>query len=395
MTQTPHKHTRTSVMPWNNPTVRAVTFQVLLVLGVLGCLYIAGSNLIQNLQSQKITTGFGFLESKAGFGITQSLITYNEDSTYARAAFVGLLNTCLVGGVGVVLATIIGFIIGIARLSKNLLLATLSSGYVELIRNTPLLLQLIFWYMAVLQPLPGPRQSLDLGAGVLLNNRGLFMPRPEFLAGSQWIGIALGLTIFASIILAQWARARELKTGQSFPVWRISFTLMCGLLMLAYFATSMPIVFETPKLQGFNIRGGVTIIPEFVALVLGLVLYTAAFIAEVVRSGIVSVSKGQTEAAAALGLQRGQILRYVVVPQAMRVIIPPLTNQYLNLIKNSTLAVAIGYPDFFQVFTGTVLNQTGQALEIVAVTMVVYLLVSLGTSSLMNWYNARIALVER
>lgn len=379
----------------NDPKIRGIIFQVLLVLIVGFILYSAASNAIENLQRQKIASGFGFFSTKAGFGITQTLIHYTEDSTYLRAAVAGLLNTMVVAIVGVILATLIGFIVGVARLSKNKLLSFIATSYVELLRNTPLLLQLIFWYMAVLQPLPGPKNSVLLADNVFVNNRGLFIPQPEFLSGSIHILsaflVALGITIW----MRNWARKREEATGQPFPVFLTGLALLVLTPLFTYLLLGRPVHFNLPTLQGFNITGGMRVIPEFVALLLGLVMYTAAFIAEIVRAGILAVSKGQTEASYALGLRPSQTLNLVIVPQALRVIIPPLTNQYLNLTKNSTLAVSIGYPDFVQVYTGTVLNQTGQALEIVATTMMVYLLISLSTSAFMNWYNSKIALVER
>jgi general L-amino acid transport system permease protein len=297
--------------------------------------------------------------------------------------------------IGIVLATILGFLIGIARLSSNWLLQRLAGGYVELIRNLPLLFQILFWYLAVLGTLPGPRQSISIFGEVFISNRGLFIPRPLYGDEFVWVAAAFLLGVVASIALRIWARRRQEATGQQFPVLWTSLALIFGLTVVALIATGFPISFEKPALRGFNFAGGIRVIPEFVALLVALVTYTAAFIAEIVRAGILAVSHGQTEAAYSLGLRPGPTLRLVVIPQAMRVIIPPLTSQYLNLTKNSSLAVGIGYPDLFAVFAGTTLNQTGQAIEIIAITMAVYLLISLITSALMNWYNARVRLVER
>jgi general L-amino acid transport system permease protein len=294
-----------------------------------------------------------------------------------------------------VLATILGFVIGIARLSPNWLVARLAGGYVELIRNLPLLFQILFWYLAVLGALPGPRQSISLFGEVFLNNRGIIVPAPTAGEGAGLVVAAFAFGVVAVIALSSWARRRQASTGEQFPVLRIGCAAIIGLPLVVLVATGFPIGFEKPELRGFNFVGGVRLIPEFVALLVALATYTAAFIAEIVRAGILAVPRGQAEAASALGLRRGLALRLIVVPQALRVIVPPLTNQYLNLTKNSSLAVAVGYPDLFAVFAGTTLNQTGQAIEIIAITMAVYLSISLVTSALMNWYNARIRLTER
>lgn len=380
---------------YNDPKVRGIFFQAVLVALVVLVGYIAISNAVANLRAQNIASGFGFWDRTAGFAISQTLIDYTPASTYGRAFIVGLLNTLLVGAIGIVFTTILGFLVGIARLSPNWLLQKIAAGYVNILRNIPLLLQLLFWYFAVLKSLPPPRQSLDFGAGFFLNIRGLFIPRPVFGEGSGLFDAAVIVAIVAIVALRTWAHRRQDATGRQFPVLWVSLALLIGLPLLALAATGFPVTFDIPKLQGFNFTGGITLIPELVALVLGLVLFTSAFVAEIVRAGIMAVSKGQSEAAGALGLHSGQTLRLVVIPQAMRVIVPPLTSQYLNLVKNSTLAVAIGYPDLVSVFAGTVLNQTGQAVEVITITMLVYLAISLLTSAFMNWFNARIALVER
>jgi general L-amino acid transport system permease protein len=381
---------------YNDPKVRSIAYQVVLCVIVALLAYGAISNAITNLQKAHIASGFGFWGDTAGFDISQTLIEFNSaTSTYGQAFWVGLLNTLLVAGLGIIFATILGFTIGIMRLSKNWLIAKVATGYVELVRNLPLLLQLLFWYNAVLKALPDIRDSYKLIGGGLLNNRGLFLPKPAALPGFGFVDIALVLGIVGAIIFYRWARKRQMATGQQAPVLWVTLGLVVGLPLAVFFAAGLPLQFGFPAAGRFNISGGIEVLPEFFALLIGLSIYTAAFIAEVVRAGILAVSHGQTEASYSLGLRPGPTLRLIVVPQAMRVIIPPLTSQYLNLTKNSSLAVAIGYPDLVQVFTGTVLNQTGQAVEVVAITMLVYLTISLTTSLLMNVYNARIALVER
>jgi general L-amino acid transport system permease protein len=375
---------------------RSIAYQAVLSAIVLFLVYEAAKNAIANLARANIATGFGFWDVTAGFDISQTLIEYSaQSSTYGRAFLVGLLNTLLVSAIGVVFATILGFLIGIARLSSNWLVARLAGVYVELIRNIPLLLQLYFWYNAVLKALPEARDSVMLRGSVFLNNRGLFIPKPIFDVGSGFVFESIAIALAAIIALHAYAARQQRRTGKRPRVLAFSLCLLVGLPLAVYFLTGAPIEIEYPQTGRFNIGGGLEILPEFAALTFGLVIYTAAFIAEAVRAGISAVAKGQTEAAYALGLRPGLALRLVVIPQAMRVIIPPLTNQYLNLTKNSSLAVAIGYPDLVQIFAGTVLNITGQAVEVIAITMAVYLAISLVTSLLLNWYNARIALVER
>jgi general L-amino acid transport system permease protein len=384
------------ISPLYDPRIRSIAYQVVLCAVISFLVYSAVKNAADNLAKARIASGFGFWNVTSGFDISQTLIEYSaQASTYGRAFWVGLINTLLVAVVGIVLATILGFFVGVARLSRNYLVSRVASGYVELIRNLPLLLQLLFWYNAVLKTLPDVRTSLTIPGGALLNNRGLFLPEVIFNRGGNAIWIALALAAAVGIGFRYWARARQEKTGQQAPVFLVTVGCLIGFPLLVLLAGQVSVSVAFPELGRFNVRGGVEILPEFVALLFGLVIYTAAFIAEVVRAGILAVSRGQSEAAHALGLRNGPTLRLVVIPQAMRVIIPPLTSQYLNLTKNSTLAVAIGYPDLVQVFTGTVLNQTGQAVEVVVITMGVYLAISLITSLLMNIYNARMSLVER
>jgi general L-amino acid transport system permease protein len=347
------------------------------------------------MESRGITTGFGFLSNEAGFGILKSLIEYDETHTYGRTFVVGLLNTLLVAGLGIFFATFIGFFMGIARLSHNWLVARLATVYIETFRNIPLLLQIMFWYFAVLRPLPRPRESLNLGDAVFLNNRGLFVPEPVAEDGFGLVWLAFVIAVAAVVFIARWAHRRQDRTGQQFPIWSVGIGLIVGLPLLVFWLSGSPMHLEYPALKGFNFRGGMEVIPELAALVLALSIYTGAFIAEAVRSGINSVTHGQTEAAYALGLRPRVTLKLVIIPQAMRVIIPQLTSQYLNLTKNSSLATAIGYPDLVNVFAGTTLNQTGQAVEVIAMTMGVYLTISLLISMFMNWYNKRKMLVER
>jgi len=380
---------------WNDPAVRSVVFQVLAIGGVVAFFLYIVNNALTNMEAQGISTGFGFMNARAGFGIIQSLIPYDETYSYGRTFLVGLLNTVLVAVLGIIMATILGFIVGIGRLSKNWLIARLAALYIEIFRNIPLLLQMFFWYFAVLRTLPTPRESMHIGEAVFFNIRGLYLPEPMTESGFGAVWMAMLVSIAVIVGLVKYEKKRQLATGHTFPLFFPSVGILIGLPLLIYFITGSPLHFEYPELKGFNFRNGIVVIPELMALLLALTIYTATFIAEVVRSGIEAVPHGQTEAASALGLSNSQRLRLIVVPQAMRVIIPPLTNQYLNLTKNSSLATAIGYPDLVAVFAGTTLNQTGQAVEVIFMTMAVYLTLSLATSALMNWYNKRIKLIER
>lgn len=380
---------------WNNPRVRSIVYQAAVLGTVVAVVWFFAATAQENLSRLNISSGLGFLDTTAGFGIIQTLIPYTEQSSYGRAFLVGLLNTLLVAIIGIVLSVMLGFFIGVMRLSKNWLIAKIAAGYVEVMRNVPLLLHLFFWYFAVLRPLPGPADSIEPLPGIFLNNRGIILPEPIFGAVANMFFAALAIALVASIFLLRWSRKRQLETGELFPAWRVSAALIVVLPGLVWLIAGAPLELEFARHAGFDFEGGMRLLPEFVALVLGLTLYTAGFIAEIVRAGILSVSKGQREAAAALGLKDSTTLRLVVIPQALRLIIPPLTSQILNLTKNSSLAVAIAYPDLVAVFAGTVLNQTGQAIEVIALTMAVYLTLSLITSLLMNWYNARIALKER
>jgi general L-amino acid transport system permease protein len=379
---------------WSDPRFRAIVWQVV----ILGCVaavvwYLVG-NTSRNLASRHIATGFGFLDRTAGIPIGEALISYNPASdTYGRALVIGVLNTLKVSAIGIVLATILGTLIGIGRLSKNWLMARLTAFYVETIRDIPLLLQLFFWYV-VLQGLPAPRNAVSVGGAVYLSNRGLKLPTLdwEFAHTAAVLGFFVGW--FGTWLWIRHARARQEATGVRPAVWPVALGLLAGLPLVIWAVLGAPFHWDVPALRGFNFQGGTNISPEFFALLLGLVTYTAGYIAEIVRSGIQAVPWGQWEAAGALGLKRGEVLRQIVLPQALRVIIPPMTSQYLNITKNSSLAVAIGYQDLVSI-ANTTLNQTGQAIEGIAVIMAVYLTISLSISLFMNWYNARIALVER
>src|SRR6202163_1642162 len=365
--------------------------QILFVAVLVWIGYEIVANARANLQAQRISSGFGFLNNTAGFDVSQSLIPYSGSDSYTRGFLVGLLNTLLVSIIGIFFATMIGFLVALGRLSPNWLLSRISGGYVELIRNLPLLFQILFWYLAVLAALPNPRQSISLFGSFFLSNRGFVIPKPIANAGFEPFAFAVLVAIAASLLLRRYARRQLFESGRAGTIWPYVLGLIIGLPLVSSLVAGAPVTFEIPELKGFNFSGGSRIIPEFVALTVALSTYTAAFIAEIVRAGIQSVHKGQMEAGSSLGLQRGSVLRVIVVPQAMRVILPPLTNQYLNLTKNSSLAVAIGYPDLFSVFAGTTLSQTGQAIEIIAITMGVYLTISLVTSALMSFYGWRIS----
>jgi len=383
----------------SDKNTRGLIYQVLTIAGVVWAIWWIVDNTATNMEVRNIRFGFDFLRTEAGFGIIQSLINYSETSSYGRVFIVGLLNTLLVAIVGCILATLLGFIVGIGRLSRNWLINKIAGVYVETLRNIPLLLQIFFWYHAVLKPLPGPRDIHERGEQLWfsLTNNGLMMAKPIPEQGFVVCVVLFIGGIIGSIAIKRWAHKRQMATGQQFPVFLTSLGLIIGLPLLAFLVLGSPLTWQPGEMGTFrpNTGFGLNVIPEFIALLLALVAYTAAFIAEIVRAGIQSVSHGQTEASYALGLRPGPTLRLIIIPQAMRVIVPPLTSQYLNLTKNSSLATAIAYPDLVAVFAGTVLNQTGKAVEIILMTMLVYLLISLVTSAFMNWYNARVKLVER
>ena len=374
-------------------TPRSLALQLLLVLGAALFIAFVVSNTTANLQRAGLSPGYGFLFDTSAFDINQRLIAYDSTHTYGKAFIVGALNTVLVAALGIVAATIVGFLAGVARLSGNFLVSRIVTVYVEFTRNVPLLLQIIFWWV-ILLALPRVRDSISIADTVFLNNRGVQLPAPMFEAAAIGILIALIVAIAATVVLARWARARQEATGEKFPAGWTGLGLIVGLPLIMYFIMGRPITFDVPVMGRFNLQGGFSVTPELVALWIALSTYTGAFISEIVRAGILSVSKGQTEAAGALGLPPGLTLRKVILPQALRAIVPPLTSQYLNLTKNSSLAVAIGYQDLVSV-GNTILNQSGQAIEVISLFMVIYLSLSLLTSTFMNWYNRRIALVER
>jgi general L-amino acid transport system permease protein len=379
---------------WRDPSKRAIVYQGVVLGLVLLMGYYLFVNTQANLRKQSIATGFSFITREAGFEIGEGLISYSAADTYARALAVGVLNTLKVAFIGIILTIILGIFVGVARLSSNWLVSRLAAAYIEVLQNVPVLLQLFFWYAMFHDVLPTPGQSLNPGAGVFFNNRGFYFPFPEPHPAHLFMFIALVAALTASRFLHRWARRRQDRTGQTFPVWSVSAGLVVTLPLMAWVIAGAPMKLNIPRLVGFNFQGGLSLSPEFGALLLGLVLYTAAFVAEIVRAGIQAISRGQSEAAMSLGLKPSMVLTLIILPQALRVIIPPLTSQMLNLTKNSSLAVAIGYPDFVAV-TNTTINQTGQAIEGVALIMVVYLFFSLVTSAFMNWYNKKMALVER
>ncbi len=377
------------------PGVRSAVIQLLLVALVILIGWVIYRTTRQNIITQRIPIGFDFFWIESGFSISQTLIPFSEANTYARAFLVGLLNTLFVSALGIVFATILGFLVGIGRLSHNWIISRLCGVYVEVIRNLPLLFQILFWYLAVLAALPVPRQSISLFNDIFINNRGIFIPKPMFGEGIGIIAALVGAGLLLSVVLSSLARRYRIRTGARLKTWPVTLLLVLVMPAAAFIYLGVGLSFDHPVLKGFNFNGGLRVIPEFLALLIALSTYTAGFIAEIVRAGILAVPRGQSEAASALGLRRQSVLRLVVVPQSLRVIVPPLTSQYLNLIKNSSLAVSIGYPDLVSVFAGTTLNNTGQAIEILGITMLVYLFISLVISFAMNTYNRRIALKER
>lgn len=386
--------TKTKVQPWNDPVIRGWVFQIVVVslVGLLAWFLV--SNTIENLQRQKIASGFHYLEREAGFEIGDTMIEYSPASTYARAIYVGMLNTLKVAVLGIIMATVLGTLIGVGRLSSNWLLARICEAYVEMFRNVPLLLWLFLIYKLISEAFPGPRQAINVLDSFFLSNRGLYFPVPLADPIHKWMGVALLAGIAATFLVARWAKKRQDATGQPFHTVWAGTGLIFGLPIVVWLLGGAPHGMSWPALKGFNFEGGVVIQPEFTALLVGLVLYTSAFVAEIVRSGILALHKGQSEAAMAIGLSRGQVMRLVLLPQALRIIVPPMTSQYLNITKNSSLAIAIGYPDLVASINVTI-NQTGQAIENILIIMAAYLSVSLSISAFMNWYNKRIALRER
>lgn len=379
---------------WRNPRLRAALIQGALLLLVVWFLWSVAANTAQNLAARNIVSGWDFLWRRSGFDVVFSIIPYSSEDSYARALMVGFLNTLLVALLGIIFATLIGLLLGVMRLSRNWIVSRTAALYIEVVRNVPLLLQLFIWYKLVLKPLPDVRDAIRVGDIAALSNKGLTVPAPVFGPGA-WMGlVGLAIALIASFLLRRWAKLRQARTGQRFPAGLLGILLVIGLPLAFFAVTGWPVTFDYPVIGTFNFKGGMTLVPEFMALLVALATYTAAFIGEAVRAGIQSVSRGQSEAAHALGLRPNATMRLVILPQALRVIIPPMTSQYLNLTKNSSLAVAIAYPDLVAT-GGTTLNQTGQAIEVVLIWMVVYLALSLGTAAFMSWFNTRFKLVER
>jgi len=385
---------RTRPPLWRDPATREVLYQVLFVALIVALGAFLVHNTLVNLRRQNIASGFGFLDREAAFGIGESLIAYSPADTYARAFVVGLTNTLYVAALGIVLATVLGTVMGIARLSSNWLIRKLAQVYVETFRNIPLLLQLFFWWGLLRETGPAPRQAWQPLPDFFVSNRGIAFPTLTPQPAHHWMALALSIGILAAIAVHRWARRRQARTGQQFPSGWVGAGLIFGLPLLVFLAAGAPLTLDRPALKGFNFVGGHEVSPEFAALLLGLVIYTGTFIAEIVRAGILAVSRGQSEAAMALGLRPGHCMRLIVLPQALRVIVPPITSQYLSLTKDSSLAVAIGYPDLVSI-ANTTMNQTGQAVEGIAMIMAVYLAISLLISLFMNLYNRSVALVER
>ena len=378
---------------WFDRRGRGYLLQLLVLLCVTVFFAVITSNTIANLQKAGLTSGFGFLGDQAFFDINQRLIDYTSQSSFGRALIVGLLNTVLVSSLGIITATLIGFVAGILRLSNNWLVSRLITAYVEITRNVPLLLQIILWW-AILTSLPKVRDSVSIFGAFFLNNRGLRAPSPNFESLFFWVCVSLLLCLIVTVAIAIWSRRRQKNTGKAFPATLVGLFLLTIVPLFVFYSLGQPINWDIPERTRFNFRGGFNVTPELLALWIALATYTGAFISEIVRAGILSVSTGQSEAALSLGLRKNQTMRLIIIPQALRVIIPPLTSQYLNLTKNSSLAIAIGYQDLVSI-GGTILNQSGHALEVVAIWMMVYLSLSLATSAFMNWYNKRISLVER
>ncbi len=380
---------------WTDRRWRAIFVQILALAGLFAFLAYIVNNTINNLQTLGIETGYGFLNDPSSYDISQTLIDYDSRSTHGRATIVGILNTGLIALCGIITATLLGFTVGVLRLSGNWLISRMMYCYVEFTRNVPLLLQILLWYALVVHSLPRPKNALEPLSGIFLSNRGLVLPGPEFGSGSWIIFIALAVAVAGAIAFRRYAKRIQETTGKIYPVISISLSIIVVLPLLAYFAAGQPVSLNWPALSGFNFKGGLTLRPEFLALWFALTIYTASFISEIVRAGIQSVSHGQTEASYALGIRPNWTMRLVILPQALRVILPPLISQYLNLTKNSSLAIAVGYMDIVATIGGISLNQTGRALESMSIVLAIYLTFSLSISMVMNWYNKRVALVER
>jgi general L-amino acid transport system permease protein len=389
--------------------IRGYVFQVLILVLIGLGIWSLVDNTVTNLAERGKSVGFGFLTATSGFQISDTLGTWVMDysvgdSTYLDVYFIGIINTFLVAILGIVGATFLGFTIGIMRLSRNFIIRSFATVYIELLRNLPLLLQLFFWYFAVLRALPSKREKIDIIPDFIsVNITGLYLPAPVVESGFIYSVIALGVAVFMTLIMKRWAEKRQSETGQRFPIFWTGCSIILLLPLAIFVMTGSPMEWTFPEFKtdgpmlrrGFQSGAGMVLVPEMMAVWLALTLYTAAFIAEIVRAGILAINKGQTEASYSIGLKPGLTLRLVIIPQAMRVIIPPLTSQYLNLTKNSSLAVAIAYPELVSVFAGTALNQVGKEIEMIFMMMMVYLTFSLATAAFMNWFNTRVKLIER
>jgi general L-amino acid transport system permease protein len=375
--------------------VRGVLFQLLTVIALVLFMWYIGQNTVHNIEKRGIQTGFSFLSGTAGFAINDTPIAYDETYTHGRVFLVGLLNTIIISVVVIFFSTILGLIIGVLRLSKNWLIAKISSAYIDIFRNIPILLQILFWYNVVLATLPSPRNSIKIFDSIFINNRGFYLPKPALNSTTISVIVSIFLVFIVLFFLNKWANKRHEETGKEFPVLLTGIGMLFTFPIIAFFIGGGDLQLSYPVLKGFNFRGGKVLYPEFLALAFALTIYTATFIAEAVRSGIEAVSKGQKEAAASIGLSNYQALKLVILPQAIRIAIPPTINQYLNIVKNSSLATAVGYPELVTVFAGTSLNQVGQAIEIISMTMAVYLVTSLSVSALLNWINFKMKIKER
>lgn len=379
---------------YNNPKYRGWIYQSLLLVFLIGFFYTIITNTLDNMAAQGIKSGFSFLESPAGFDVLMTLIPFETTDSYFRIFAIGILNTILVSLIGIFFATILGFIFGIAYFSQNYLIRKIAVIYVEVFRNIPVILQVIFWY-TVFNSLPIARESINIGDAIFLNVTGLYLPKLVEESGATYVYAAFIVAIISAFFIRRWAKTRQEKTGEQFPIYRVSFGIVIGLPLLVLIVSGIPFHLDYPALKGFNFRGGITVIPELMSLAVALSIYTGAFIAEAVRAGIQSVPKGQTEAARSLGLKESKIMSLIIVPQSMRVITPMLNSEYQSLVKNTTIATAIGYPELFTIFAGSALNQVGQAVEIMFMTLAIYFMINMVISFVMNRFNKRSQLNSR
>ncbi len=379
---------------YNNPKYRGWIYQAFLALFLIGFFYTIVTNTLDNMAAQGIKSGFSFLNTSAGFDVLMTLIPFDTTDSYFRIFTIGILNTILVSIIGIFFSTLLGFIFGIAYFSPNFLIKKIAIFYVEIFRNIPVILQVIFWY-TIFNSLPIARESINLGDSIFLNVTGLYLPKLVGDPGSAYVYSSIVLAILCVVFLRYWAKKRQENTGEQFPVLPTSLAILAGLPLVSLFLSGVPFHFDYPELKGFNFKGGITVIPELMSLAVALSIYTGAFIAEAVRAGIQSVPNGQTEAARSLGLKESKIMSLIIVPQSMRVITPMLNSEYQSLVKNTTVATAIGYPELFTVFAGSALNQVGQAVEIMFMTLAIYFLINMVISFVMNHFNKRTQLNSR